>query len=54
MMYGNYNNRNYDFMLQDNPININDDDYSYKWRKLCEGLRQNYDKIIKNVKYDYS
>ena len=42
------NNRNYDFMLQDNPININDDDYSYKWRKLCDALRQNYYKIIKN------
>ena len=42
------NNKNYDFMLQDNPININDDDYSYKWRKLCEALRQNYNKIIKN------
>ena len=42
------NNKNYDFMLQDNPININDDDYSYKWRKLCETLRQNYNKIIKN------
>ena len=39
------NNKNYDFMLQDNPININDDDYSYKWRKLCEALRQNYNKI---------
>ena len=42
------NIKNYDFMLEDNPININDDDYSYKWRKLCEALRQNYNKIIKN------
>lgn len=42
------NNKNYDFMLQDNPININDDGYSYIWRKLSEILRQKYNKIIKN------
>ena len=44
------NNKNYDFMLQDNPININDDDdgYSYKWRKIFEALRQKYNHIIKN------
>ena len=30
------NNKNYDFMLQDNPINMNDECYLSKWRKLYD------------------
>ena len=41
------NNKNYDFMLQDNPINMNDECYLSKWRKLYDSVRDNNNKFMK-------
>ena len=42
------NNKNYDFMLQDNPINMNDECYISKWRKLYDSVRDYNNKSMKN------
>ena len=41
------NNKNYDFMLQDNPINMNDECYLSKWRKLYDSVRDNNNRLMK-------
>ena len=37
----------YDFMLQDNPINMNDECYLSKWRKLYDSVRDNNNRLMK-------